>query len=97
MTLSLEVLPRMMDPGERLSATHVTKVGLYDHFIEHWLEREKKRLGGKTLSPQSESSIRESDRRRIHSEWDRFLEETGSGSVQGTRWPTDCRILALQG
>jgi hypothetical protein len=39
MTLSLEVMPRMMDPGEHLSFTHVTKVGLYDHFIEHWLER----------------------------------------------------------
>ena len=29
MALSLEVMPRMMDPGEHLSATHVTKVGLY--------------------------------------------------------------------
>jgi len=57
MTLSLEVMPRMMDPGEHLSATHVTKVGLYDHFIEHWLERGKKRLGEKKLNPQSRAAF----------------------------------------
>jgi predicted NACHT family NTPase len=56
MTLSLEVMPRMMDPGEHLSATHVTKVGLYDHFIEHWLERGKKRLA-EEIEPPVESSI----------------------------------------
>jgi len=56
MTLSLEVMPRMMDPGEHLSATHVIKVGLYDHFIEHWLERGKKRLGEKKLTPQSKAA-----------------------------------------
>jgi WD40 repeat protein len=57
MALSLEVMPRMMDPGEHLSATHITKVGLYDHFIEHWLERGKKRLGEKKLSPQSRAAF----------------------------------------
>ncbi|KAK3806074.1 MAG: hypothetical protein J3Q66DRAFT_422177 [Benniella sp.] len=57
MTLSLEVMPRMMDPGEHLSFTHVTKVGLYDHFIEHWLERGKKRLGEKKLTPQSKAAF----------------------------------------
>jgi hypothetical protein len=57
MTLSLEVMPRMMDPGEHLSTTHITKVGLYDHFIEHWLERGKKRLGEKKLAPQSRAAF----------------------------------------
>ena len=42
MTLSLEVLPRMVDPGQRLSETRVTRVGLYDHFVEQWLERSKR-------------------------------------------------------
>jgi WD40 repeat protein len=50
MTLSLEVLPRMMDPGERLSVNRVTRVLLYDQFIEQWLERGKRRLGEKELS-----------------------------------------------
>jgi WD40 repeat protein len=57
MTLPLEVMPRMMDPGEHVSSTHVTKVGLYDHFIEHWLERGKKRLGEKKLTPQSRAAF----------------------------------------
>jgi len=57
MTLSLEVMPRMMDPGEHLSVTHVTKIKLYDHFIEHWLERGKKRLGEKKLTPQSRAAF----------------------------------------
>ncbi|KAG0229164.1 hypothetical protein BGX31_006292, partial [Mortierella sp. GBA43] len=52
MSLSLEVLPRMMDPGHHLSATRVTRVALYDHFMEQWFERSKKRLGEKDLSPQ---------------------------------------------
>jgi hypothetical protein len=53
MALSLEVLPRMMDPGAHLSATRITRVALYDEFIEHWLERGKKRLGEKELTPQA--------------------------------------------
>ena len=55
MTLSLEVLPRMVEPGQHLSETSVTRVGLYDHFVEQWLERGKKRIGEKELSPQVRS------------------------------------------
>jgi len=57
MALSLEVLPRMVDPGEHLSATQVTRVALYDQFMEHWLERGKKRLGEKELSPQAKAAL----------------------------------------
>ena len=57
MSLSLEVLPRMVDPGQDLSATHITRVALYDQFIEHWLKRGKKRLGEKNLSPQSRAAF----------------------------------------
>ena len=55
-TLSLEVLPHMVDPGH-LSTTQVTRVGLYDHFIEQWLERGKKRIGEKDLSPQAKDEF----------------------------------------
>ncbi|KAG0350155.1 hypothetical protein BGZ54_003992, partial [Gamsiella multidivaricata] len=44
LTLSLEVLPRLMDPGQELSNAMVTRVALYDQFVELWLERGKKRL-----------------------------------------------------
>ncbi|KAI8345453.1 hypothetical protein B0O80DRAFT_491761, partial [Mortierella sp. GBAus27b] len=57
MTLSLEVLPRMVDPGEHLSTARVTRVALYDHFIEHWLERGKKRLGEKEMSPLAKAAF----------------------------------------
>ncbi|KAK3813993.1 MAG: hypothetical protein J3Q66DRAFT_411466 [Benniella sp.] len=57
MSLSLEVLPRMMDPEQGLSATRITKVALYDQFVEHWLERGKKRLGEKALSPQARAAF----------------------------------------
>ncbi|KAF9282107.1 hypothetical protein BGZ68_006209 [Mortierella alpina] len=53
--LSLEVLPRVVDVHrmqEDLSRTSITRVRLYDHFMEHWLEREKKRVRGKELSQQ---------------------------------------------
>jgi len=57
MSLSLEVLPRMVDPVHDLSATHITRVALYDQFIEHWMERGKKRLGEKNLSPQARAAF----------------------------------------
>jgi len=56
MTLSLEVLPRIVDPGQHLSTTRVTRVTLYDHFVQQWLERGKKRLGEKDLPPQAKAA-----------------------------------------
>jgi len=50
MALSLDVLPRMVDPGQHLSSARVTRVALYDHFVEQWLERGKKRLSEKEMS-----------------------------------------------
>jgi len=57
MTLSLEVLPRMVDPGQRLSEAHVTRVGLYDHFVEQWLERGKKRVSEKDMNVQARAAF----------------------------------------
>jgi WD40 repeat protein len=57
LSLFLEVLPRVTDPGEHLSATHITRVALYDQFVEHWLERGRMRLGEKNLSPQSKAAF----------------------------------------
>jgi len=48
MSLSLEVLPRVADPGQDL---HITRVALFDQFIEHWLERGEKRLGEENVGP----------------------------------------------
>jgi len=57
MTLMLQVMPRMMDPGQYLSATRITRVDLYDQFIEQWLERGKRRLGEKELSPNARAAF----------------------------------------
>ncbi|KAG0056057.1 hypothetical protein BGZ83_006494 [Gryganskiella cystojenkinii] len=57
LTLSLEVLPRTVHPGQDLSSIRVTRVALYDQFMEQWLERGKKRLGGKDLSPQARTDF----------------------------------------
>ncbi|KAF9360933.1 hypothetical protein BGX34_007411 [Mortierella sp. NVP85] len=53
MALSLEVLPHMVDPGQDLKTAQITRVGLYDHFVMHWLERGKKRIAEKDLTPQA--------------------------------------------
>jgi hypothetical protein len=53
MGLSLVVLPRMVYPGQHLSSARITRVLLYDHFIEQWLERGKRRLSEKGMSPQT--------------------------------------------
>ncbi|KAG0220135.1 hypothetical protein BGX31_011074, partial [Mortierella sp. GBA43] len=57
MTLSLDVLPRMVDPGQHLSTTQVTRVALYDHFVEQWLERGKKRLGEKDMNSKTKDAF----------------------------------------
>ena len=57
MTLSLEVLPRMVDPGQHLSATRVTRVGLYGHFVEQWLERGKKLVSEKDMNVQARAAF----------------------------------------
>jgi len=53
MTLSVEVLPRIVDLRGDLSNTRVTSAELYDHFVGQWLERGKRRLGEKDMSRQA--------------------------------------------
>jgi len=57
LTLSLEVLPRMVDPGQQISESFVTRVALYDQFVEQWLERGKKRLEERKLSDQARAAF----------------------------------------
>ncbi|KAF9951411.1 hypothetical protein BGZ70_001002 [Mortierella alpina] len=59
LTLSLSVLPRVVDVDkiQDLSDAKITRVGLYDRFVEHWLERAKKRVGSKDLTQQARSAF----------------------------------------
>ncbi|KAF9348561.1 hypothetical protein BGX34_002416 [Mortierella sp. NVP85] len=57
MTLSLDVLPRIVTPGQNHPETRVTRVELYDHFVEQWLERGKKRIGERELNPQTRAAF----------------------------------------
>ena len=57
MALSLDVLPRMVDLGQHLSSARITRVALYDHFVEQWLERGKKRLSEKDMIPQMKAAF----------------------------------------
>ncbi|KAF9283870.1 hypothetical protein BGZ68_005057 [Mortierella alpina] len=57
--LSLDVLPGFVDVDkiQELSNANITRVGLYDRFVEHWLERGKKRVGNRDLSQQSRAAF----------------------------------------
>jgi hypothetical protein len=57
MTLSLDVLPHMVDPGKHLSSARVTRATLYDHFIKQWLERGKKRVAEKDVFTNEENVL----------------------------------------
>jgi len=57
LAMTLEVLPRMVDPDEHMSAICVNKVALYDHFVEQWLERSKRGFEQKNLSFQLQSAF----------------------------------------
>ncbi|KAF9943806.1 hypothetical protein BGZ70_005397, partial [Mortierella alpina] len=57
--LSLDVLPGFVDVDkiEELSTANITRVGLYDRFVEHWLEHGKKRVGRRELSQQARAAF----------------------------------------
>ncbi|KAG0246757.1 hypothetical protein BG011_002354, partial [Mortierella polycephala] len=59
LTLSLEVLPRVVNVGQiqDLSGARITRVALYDQFVKQWLERGKKRVGGNGLSQQAKAAF----------------------------------------
>ncbi|KAG0048041.1 hypothetical protein BGZ83_006948 [Gryganskiella cystojenkinii] len=58
LTLSLDVLPRLVDPNQDNSAVaKVTRSALYDEFVEQWLERGKKRISDKELSGQEKKAL----------------------------------------
>ncbi|KAG0291932.1 hypothetical protein BGZ98_002791, partial [Dissophora globulifera] len=50
LTLSLRVLPDMVDLGNDLSYTKVTRIALYDKFVEQWVDRGMVRLQDKKLT-----------------------------------------------
>ncbi|KAF9353197.1 hypothetical protein BGX26_009017 [Mortierella sp. AD094] len=56
--LSLEVLPKLMDTKDDYSQTRVTRVELYDGFVQQWIERGKIRLGEMELSPHDKEAFR---------------------------------------
>ncbi|KAF8928443.1 hypothetical protein BGZ58_009656 [Dissophora ornata] len=57
LTLALEVLPHLVDPGQDFASTHITRVALYDQFVTQWLERGKKRLVDRNLSGPEKSAF----------------------------------------
>ncbi|KAF9156173.1 hypothetical protein BG015_006909 [Linnemannia schmuckeri] len=52
LTLALEALPDVTNGKKDLSAIRLTRVELYDVFVEHWLDVNKRRLESNTLTAQ---------------------------------------------
>ncbi|KAG0042387.1 hypothetical protein BGZ89_006918, partial [Linnemannia elongata] len=50
LTLALKALPRLVASNKNLSSLRVTRVGLYDMFVDQWLETNRFRLQSNTLS-----------------------------------------------
>ncbi|KAG0364416.1 WD_REPEATS_REGION domain-containing protein, partial [Mortierella sp. AD032] len=50
LTLALEALPLVVEGKQELSAIRITRVQLYDTFVIHWLDVNKRRLEGMALS-----------------------------------------------
>ncbi|KAI1314973.1 hypothetical protein EDD11_001457 [Mortierella claussenii] len=44
LNLVLRTLPKLVEAKHNLSDIHITRVGLYDSFVEQWLEHERRRL-----------------------------------------------------
>ncbi|KAG0042569.1 U3 snoRNP protein, partial [Gryganskiella cystojenkinii] len=50
LSLSLEVLPLITDPDQKLTTNKITRVSLYDELVTRWLERNKERCASQDLS-----------------------------------------------
>ncbi|KAF8933061.1 hypothetical protein BGZ47_011056 [Haplosporangium gracile] len=59
LTLCLEALPNVVHSKSDLSALQVTRVQLYDIFVMHWLDVNKRRLQDQTLSEKDQSAFNE--------------------------------------
>lgn len=57
MTLALRALPRVVRSEHDLSVIQLTRVGIYDSFMEEWLENNKRRLEDSTLSSEVQSTF----------------------------------------
>ncbi|GJJ67817.1 hypothetical protein EMPS_00163 [Entomortierella parvispora] len=44
LSIALEVLPRLADPGQDIEAEKITRVRIYDEFMALWLERGRKKF-----------------------------------------------------
>ncbi|KAF9354873.1 hypothetical protein BGX26_007258 [Mortierella sp. AD094] len=58
LALSMEVLPSMVDLQQNLTNAKITRVSLYDQFVDLWLERGRKRLREKILSEQGKRTFK---------------------------------------
>ncbi|KAG0276976.1 hypothetical protein BGZ95_006730 [Linnemannia exigua] len=59
LTLALKALPRIVRDAQDLSTIRLTRVGLYDNFIEQWLCTDKRRLEDSTLSTEAQKTLEE--------------------------------------
>ncbi|OAQ25253.1 hypothetical protein K457DRAFT_23344, partial [Linnemannia elongata AG-77] len=50
LSLALEVLPRLVDLSKDLTSNQISRVTLYDQFVEQWVERDQKRLIERSLT-----------------------------------------------
>ncbi|KAF9541312.1 hypothetical protein EC957_003214 [Mortierella hygrophila] len=57
LTLSLEALPEVIGSKKEFSTIRITRVQLYDGFVKRWLEVNKRRLEGSTLSESERSEF----------------------------------------
>ncbi|KAG0054827.1 hypothetical protein BGZ89_002548 [Linnemannia elongata] len=57
LTLALRTLPRVILSAENLSNIRLTRIGLYDNFIEQWLETNKLRLEVSALPTEAEEAF----------------------------------------
>ncbi|KAF9980585.1 WD_REPEATS_REGION domain-containing protein, partial [Modicella reniformis] len=57
LSLTLDVLLRIVDPKRPVLTTQLTRLALYDQFLEQWLKRERKRLGAEDMSPQAKATF----------------------------------------
>ncbi|KAF9131564.1 hypothetical protein BGW39_001613, partial [Mortierella sp. 14UC] len=59
LTLALRALPNVVRSGQDFSNIRLTRLGLYDSFIEQWLQTNKRRLQESTLSTEARAVLDE--------------------------------------
>ncbi len=57
LTITIEVLPNLLEPGQEAATAQITRIDLYDQFVRQWFARAKQKLEAKQLAKDEKAAF----------------------------------------